>query len=136
MGKNYSEDLRERVLSSVDEGLSKMEVHRRYRVSRSTIDDWLHLREQTGSVRPLPRRGPAKERVLCGEVFAEFARRHAGQKLEQMALAWEQEQGQKLSTMSFSRALRRQGNVAPKGWTRKKRVGATPSAVPTNEPPS
>jgi transposase len=136
MGKSYSADLRKMVLSSLDGGMSKMEAHRLYRVSRTTLDDWLLLRQQTGDVAPLPRRAPVKERVLSGEVFAEFARRHAGQKLGQMAQAWEQEQGQSLSEMSFSRALRRVGNVAPKGWTRKKRVGVTKSVVKTSAPSS
>lgn len=123
MGKNYSQDLRELILRAIDEGMSKMEAHRVYRVSRSTLDDWLSLREQTGAVTPLPRRAPVKQRVLSGEVFAEFAQRHAGQTLRQMALAWEAEQGQRLSLMAFSRALRRRGNVAAKGWTRKKELG-------------
>ena len=109
--------------------MSKMEAHRLYQVSRSTLDDWLLLREQTGDVAPLPRRASGKERALSGEVFAEFARRQAGQKLGQMVKAWEHEQGQRLSEMSFSRALRRLGNVSAKGWTRKKRVGATASAA-------
>ena len=115
MGKTYSLDLRERVVRAIDEGMSKMEAHRVYRVSRTTLDDWLLLRRQTGDVAPLPRRASGKEGVLSGEVFVEFARRHAGHKLGQMAAAWEHEQGQKLSEMSFSVALRRVGNVAPKG---------------------
>jgi len=114
--------------------MSKMEAHRVYRVSRSTLDEWLDLREQTGSLEPLPRRAPLKERVLSGEVFGEFARRQAGKTLGQMALAWEHEQGQQLSEMSFSRALRRVGNVAPKGLTRKKRVGVTASDVRPSVP--
>jgi transposase len=135
MGKAYSQDLRERVIQSVDGGMSKMAAHRMYRVSRSTIDHWLGLRDQTGALRPLPPR-QSKTPVLSGEVFAEFARRHAGHKLEQMAQAWEKEQGQKVSVMSFSRALGRVGNVAPKGWTRKKRVGVTVSAVKKNARPT
>lgn len=122
-----------------------MTAHRLYRVSRSTIDDWQRLRQQTGSVVPLARRAWCKGRVLSGPVFAEFAHRHTsshivthrhrGLKLDQMTLLWQQEQGQKWSEMSFSRALRRAGNVAPKGWTRKKRVGVTENAATTNELP-
>jgi transposase len=52
MPKVYSLDLRERVLRSLDEGLSKSAAHRVFHVSRSTIDEWLCLREQTGSVSP------------------------------------------------------------------------------------
>ena len=132
MGKSYSQDLREKVLGAVDNGMSKMGAHRVYQVSRSTIDDWLVLREQTGALTPMARRAPVKGRVLSGEAFVEFAQRHAGKRLEDMAVAWQQEQGQQVSVMSFWRALRCQGNVAPKGWTRKKRVGVTQSAAKKN----
>jgi transposase len=47
----YSEDLRLRVLQAIDDGMSKMTAHKTFRVSRSTIDDWFKLREQTGSVK-------------------------------------------------------------------------------------
>ncbi len=55
MGSPYSQDLRLRVLASVDAGMSKMTAHRTFRVSRSTIDHWIVLRgivlrAQTGSV--------------------------------------------------------------------------------------
>jgi transposase len=138
MGKAYSEDLRALVLRVIDEGMSKMEAHRVYRVSRTTIDDWIGLRQQTGGLKVLSRRASTKARALSGEVFVQFAQHHAGKTLTlgQMALAWEQEQGQKLSLMTFSVALRRQGNVAPKGWTRKKRVGATAKGVKRNARPS
>ncbi len=44
MPKVSSIDLRERVLQSLDEGLSKMAAHRTFRVSRSTIEHWLASR--------------------------------------------------------------------------------------------
>ena len=56
IGKSYSIDLRLRVLRAVDGGMSKMQVHKMYAISRSTIDDWLALREQTGNVETLPAR--------------------------------------------------------------------------------
>lgn|SRR4028119_18268 len=130
MGKAYSEDLRLRVLEAIDDGMSKMTAHRTFRVSRSTIDDWQKLRAQTGTVAPQARKEPEQPRALAGAIFGEFAQRHQGQTLEQMALAWEQEQGRKLSVMSFSRAL---GCL---GWTRKKRVGATKNATNNSAPPS
>ena len=135
MGKAYSEDLRLKALAALDSGMKKMAVHRAYGVSRSTLDDWVKLRVQTGSLKVVPPT-KAKAAALSGAVFGEFAKRHAGQTLKQMAAAWEHEQGQKLSEMSFSVALRRVGNVAPKGWTRKKRVGVTASAARTSAPSS
>ena len=120
----YSQDLRLRVLAAIDGGMSKMAAHRTFRVSRSTIDDWFKLRAQTGGVQANTtyRRGkaPTLEDLT---VFAEFAQRHSGCTLAQMAQAWEQETGVKLTLMPFSQALQRIG------WTRKKRVGATASAT-------
>lgn len=123
----YSEDLRLRVLEAIDGGMSKMSAHKTFRVSRSSIDDWFKLREETGSVKAKTnyRRGRAPG-IGDLQVFEEFARRHSGCTLEQMSAAWEAETGVGLTLMPFSIALRR---IGIKGWTRKKRVGATASAA-------
>ena len=120
----YSEDLRLRVLAAIDAGMSKMTAHKTFRVSRSTIDDWFKLREQTGSVKANTtyRRGKAPT-IHDLPAFEEFARRHSGCTLGQLAHAWEEESGVKLSLKPISQTLRRIG------WTRKKRVGATASAA-------
>jgi len=127
----YSEDLRERVLRHVDSGKSKMSAHQTFGVSRSTIDHWIKLRERTGSLKANTsyRRGPAPT-IHDLDLFTVFAQRHNSCTLAQMALAWEQETGQKLTLMPFSLALRRIG------WTRKKRVGATASGAKKNVSPS
>lgn len=118
MGKSYSVDLRVRVLRAIDGGLSKMQAHRTYGVSRSTIDDWLALREETGSVQVIPSRAGRKG-LHRQEAFAEFVSRHQHSTLEQMRTAWHKEKQQNLSLMAFSRALR------ALGYTRKKRVICT-----------
>ena len=56
MFTGYSIDLRERVLQAVEEGMSKMAAHRTFHISRSTIDHWFALREQTGTLAPRPMR--------------------------------------------------------------------------------
>jgi len=122
MPKVYGVDLRKAVLRSLDEGQSKSAVHRVFHVSRSTIDHWLALREQTGSVSPRAMHCGATS-SLQGAVFEEFVQRHAHATLGEMAQAWQQQMGVSLTAMSFSRALRRLG------WTRKKRVGVTRSAT-------
>ncbi len=115
MGKAYSVDLRLRVLSAIDGGLSKTQAHKTYQVSRSTIDDWLALREQTGGVHVMSSRAGRKG-LPQDEAFESFVLRHQHSTLEQMRVAWHEERKQKLSLMSFSRALR------AAGYTRKKRV--------------
>jgi transposase len=123
MGAPYSQDLRERVLCALDEGMSKMKAHQTFRVARSTIDDWLLLREQTGSVAVAPhvRRGPAPK-ISDLVAFEAFAARHRHKTLQDMKGAWEQEHGQCVSHNTLSLAMKRIG------WTRKKSVGSTVSA--------
>ena len=116
MGKGYSEDFRLRVLQRLDAGLSKMAAHRTFGVSRSTLEDWLRLREEQGHVRDQPTARPRWGALSDLAVFGEFAARHQGATLGQMAKAWQQEKGQPLSINTFSLALQ------ALGWTRKKRV--------------
>ena len=116
MGRYYSEDFRLRVLERVDGGMSKMQAHRTFGVSRSTLDDWLRLREAQGHVRDKPRVRRRWGTLSDLEVFGEFAARHRGATLGQMAKAWQQEKGDQLSRNTFCLALK------ALGWTRKKRV--------------
>jgi transposase len=117
MGRPYSPDLRLRVLAALDSGMSKMAAHQTFGVSRSTIDDWLRLREQTGGVQANTSydrgRPPALPDTL---VVRPFVQKHQHRTLEQMALAWQEEGGQRLSRMTFSTTLRR------RGYTRKKEL--------------
>jgi len=122
MAKGYSVDLRGRVLQAIDEGMSKMTAHRTFHISRSTLDHWLALREQTGSLSPRVMRS-SRTRQLQGAAFEEFVRDHAHATLGEMSGAWHEQTGVRLSEMSFSHALK------DSGWTRKKRVGATRSAT-------
>lgn len=127
MGKAYSHEVRVLVLRAVDSGQSKLSIHRSFGISRSTIDDWLALREQTGSLCPKPRVAKSRSAITDWAAFEEFATRHSGSTLKQMAVAWQKEYHRLLSLNTFSVALRRIG------WTRKKRVFSTPSATPRKE---
>ena len=127
MSKGYSVDLRERVLQALDDGMSKMTAHRTFHVSRSSIDDWLTLREQTGLVVPRASRA-GRTSSLRGAAFEAFVRRRAHATLEEMVPAWREQTGVSLSDMSFSRALR------ALGWRGKKRVGAAKSATKWHAP--
>ncbi len=123
MGAPYSQDLRLRVLKAIDQGLSKVAVHRTFGVSRSTVDDWLKLREETGQVAAKTAYYRGRRPVLedTAEVRA-FIERYRYGTLSQMVEAWFELQGQRLSTMTFSTTLRRLG------YTRKKRASSTRTA--------
>lgn len=131
MGTPYSEDLRLRVLAAIDSGMSKMAAHKTFGISRSTIDDWLLLRETTGSVQANTTYQRSKPPTLQDkpEVHA-FLKRHQHSTQEQMALAWQEETGQRLTAMTFCNALRRLG------YTRKKRAISTVSEKKNSAPPS
>lgn len=97
--------------------MSKTKVHQQYKVSRSTLDDWLKLRAETGTVEATTnyRHGPAPA-LGDSPALRGFLEEHKGKTLDQLAEAWFKIQGQRLSTVTFSKTLRRLG------YTRKKRA--------------
>ena len=46
----YSKNFRERVLAHIDEGHNKSQAGRIFNVAVTTIDDWIVLQRETGSV--------------------------------------------------------------------------------------
>jgi hypothetical protein len=114
MGKAYSQDLRVRVLAALDGGMSKMAAHRTFRISWSTIDDWVALRAAPQHVRPQA-----------------LARRGHNQRL----LMWKRSRRSCISSSTHSRFIRRRtvsGNVAlsasrvgavDRSWLKARRAG-------------
>jgi len=127
MGKAYSEDLRLKALAALDGGQTKMAIHKSFGIARSTLDDWIALRQQQGHLAPVARRPRQGHGFFNAQVFEVFAHQHGHKKLGQMRLAWQQEQGQLLSEKTFSTWMQRIG------WTRKKRVGYMPSEMRMSE---
>lgn len=127
MGKAYSQDLRVRVLAALDGGMSKMAAHQTFRISRSTIDDWVALRTTQGHVRPQApaRRGP-QPAIADLDAFTAFMQQHHDCTLAQLAHAWEQVTGHRLSRNTCSLALQKIG------WTRNKRALPTPNEMTPN----
>jgi transposase len=125
MGAPYSEDLRTRVLAAVDGGMSKWEVHQTFGVSRSTIDDWLKLRTETGGVKAKTEyyRGRAPMLPDSPELRT-FLEAHQGSTLAQLAHAWQEQSGQQVSVKTFYKTLQRIG------YTRKKSATGTKNAIP------
>jgi len=123
MGAPYSQELRIRVLAATDEGMSKTKAHQVFRVSRSTIDDWLKLRRETGKVtaRTAYHRGPAPSLGDSQELRA-FIEAHSHSTLAQLAEAWAKQSDQRLSLATFSKTLKKLG------YTRKKRATTTGNA--------
>ena len=113
--KAYSEDLRERVVRAVAIGTPRDEVAATFAVSVPTIERWLRLKRETGSVAPKPVPGPVA--VKTEAVMAALPERlveHADATLDEHCSWWREASGVKVSTATMSRALTRLG------WTRKK----------------
>jgi putative transposase len=66
MGRPYSEDLRERVVSAVEGGMSRRQAAKHYDVAPSTVMDWIKLFRETGGVAP-GKIGGYKPKAISGE---------------------------------------------------------------------
>jgi transposase len=131
--KQYSVDLRERLLRAIDAGLSQAEAARLFGVGPATIVRWRRRQRERGTLAPRPRAGRprrigrAQERALLAQVRAlpdATLREHCAQ--------WAAEQGMRLSEPTMSRALARLGWPLKK--SRSKPANGTKPRAPTGGP--
>src|SRR5262245_14541883 len=104
----YSQDLRKRVLDTVQRGDGSLrQIARRFRVSISFVTRLLRLHRSTGSVLPRPHGGgnPAALGPEDLERLRELVRQQPDATLEELR----QRLGASCSTMTISRALRKLG---------------------------
>jgi transposase len=123
--KAYSQDLRERIVGAVEQGMLKAEAARTFQVALSTVKLYLARLQQTGSLaagrssgrpRAIPRAAdPLLERQL---------RAHPDYTVAQHAALWEQEQHTAVGRAALRRAIHRLG------WHFKKRRWWPPRAMP------
>ena len=108
MGAAHSDDLRERVVSRVAEGLSRREAATHFRVSASSAIRWVELESETGKVSPRRRGGKSRSPLeahkdwLISLVLAE-----PDLTLDAMVLRIDVELGLKTSDASLCRFFKR-----------------------------
>ena len=113
----YSTDLRVRVLSALDAGMTRLEAVRIFRVSLGSIKRWVRLRRTSGDLthqRPsgrAPRITPDQYAQLRAQLEAAPDASRA-----EHAAQWNADHGTTLSAWTLGRAIRRLG------WSRKKRL--------------
>ena len=106
--KQYSADLRERLLGAIDAGLSQAEAARLFGVSGSSIKRWRTQQRQTGSLAARRRTGrrrhvrPEQEATLLAQVAAT-----PDATLAEHCAMWAASTGVHLSTATMSRTLTR-----------------------------
>lgn len=114
--KAYSEDLRERVLKAVDQGIPRKEVVRLFGVSLASIKRYLKQRSETGSIAPKPIPGcpPTKRVPLQAKLQAQLEVQPDAT-LQEHCDTWEATSGMRVSISTMSRAIKEIK------WTRKKK---------------
>ena len=111
----YSYDLRTKVINAIDEGMSKTQVSRIFKISRNTIDLWLKKRESTGNYQASVgyQRG-YNAKITDLENFQQFVDIHGSKTQKEMAELWPE----KISDRTIGKALKKLD------YTRKKKLTA------------
>jgi transposase len=117
--KQYSTDLRERLLRAIDAGLPAAEAARLFGVCGSTIRRWRQRQRGGGAVAAVARPGrtprirPAQADPLAAQVAT-----HPDATLAQHCARWATEQGVHVSVATMSRTIRRLGITVKKSPAR------------------
>jgi transposase len=114
--KAYSQDLRERVLQTVDEGKTQAETAQFLKVSEATVKRYVRQRREKGHVqpKPIPGRPPTKRARLEAKLQSQLER-EPDATLQEHCEMWEAQEGVKVSISTMSRAIERMK------WTWKKK---------------
>lgn len=106
--KSYSLDLRERVIQAWQADKRQSWIAETFKVSLSTLKEWIKRFRETGSLEALPR-GHEQPLIKAEQASAvqALADRLPDATLEQYCDAWEQETGQRVSAPTMCRALQR-----------------------------
>jgi transposase len=120
----FSIDLRERVISAVDNNMRITEAVKVFKVSRRVIYEWLELRKTTGNL--APKTGYQKghsHKITDWEKFKAFAHENQQSNSPQMIVAWEKLTGVKVSESVMLRSLKKIN------FTAKKKLSAMPKQI-------
>ena len=122
--KQYSADLRERLLGAIDAGLPQAEAARLFGVGLSTIKRWRQRHRQTGSVAASPRSGRSRRIAREAEpALVAQVRAAPDATLSEHCAQWAAITGVWVSPATMSRALGRAG------WPLKKSRSSRPNAM-------
>lgn len=112
-----SMDLRQRVVEAFQqgEGTSK-QLARRFGVGRATVQRWMRLTRETGSPAPRPHGGGQTHRIGDGELsaFRRLVDEQPDRTRAEMARAWTERTGVRVSVATIGRTLTRLGYTLKK----------------------
>lgn len=111
----FSLDLRERVITAVDNNMHVDEAVKIFKVSRRVIYEWLELRKETGSL--APKSGYQKghgHKITDWDQFRLFVEEHKYCTCLQMTVEWERITGTSISESVMLRDLKKIGYTSKK----------------------
>ncbi|MGH2506924.1 MAG: hypothetical protein ACRDHZ_05855 [Ktedonobacteraceae bacterium] len=102
----YSQDLRQRIVYAVDQGMPRVEIIRTFAVSRSTSKRYLKLRRETGDVKPKAIPGWPSEKGAALDVgLLPQLEAHPDATLAEHCQFWEAVHGILVSSATVSRCV-------------------------------
>jgi transposase len=104
--KAYSQDLRERILQTVDEGKTQAEAAHLFKVSDTTVKRYIRQRREKGHVqpKPIPGRPPTKRAPLQAKLQPQLENQPDATLQEHCAM-WKAVSGVNVSISTMSRAI-------------------------------
>ena len=111
----FSLDLRERVITAIDNNMHVDEAVKVFKVSRRVIYEWLELRKETGSLAPKSgyQHGHS-HKITDWDQFRDFAEKHKYCTSSQMKIEWKKLTGIDASEDVILRALKKIGYTSKK----------------------
>ena len=118
----YSIDLRQRVVSAIHSGMTRVQASEIYKVCRKTIYSWLMLEKETGSLEPITGfQNGHSHKITDHKGFQEFVDKHPDYTQEELADYFG------VGSSTVGRTLKKIG------YSRKKRVKPMQNEMKKNE---
>ncbi|WGJ61740.1 IS630 family transposase [Wolbachia endosymbiont of Frankliniella intonsa] len=113
----YSYDLRKKAMEVLDEGESRETVAERFKIGRTTLWEWQQRKKETGDFQSKKLgNGGYNHKITDWNKFTEFAKKHGGKTLSEMAKLWSN-----VSTPTIHLALKKLDSHAKKTYGYKER---------------
>ena len=122
MTRPLSDDLRRRVVTAVDDGMSRREAARRFGIAPSTAIKWVRAWQRTGCYRPRPQGGDRRSQRIeaRAEVVLALVEETPDMMLAEIAAHLESEHGLRVSQSTVWRFFHRRGITFKKNGARQR----------------
>lgn len=113
----YSTDLREKVISAIDDGMPPTKAAMLFKVCRKAIYNWLNLRKETNSL--APKTGYQKghsHKITDWDEFKKFAEANKHRTIKGMIVEWEKINNNTVSASAMERWVKKVGYTSKKNF--------------------